>query len=485
MLSPDQERNIQGVGVAGFRKDHQQLLFVRFADAASGRQLLTAVKNFVASHLEVAAFNQAYSEILKRTGREDVIEATWVGLLIGPKGYASLGVNLGSELLPGPGSEAFAAGMAARASDIGHTRRGDQPSEWLTAFRPENGVDALIVVAADRKEDLDARVAQIGDLVTQAGCEVVYQEESNVLPGTLKGHEHFGFKDGLSQPTIAETEEPPVPNEPPVVPLGEFVLGYPDTAGEPQVRSLWRDGSFVAFERITQHVIAFRQQAAKVTESTNPALSSAQMEAKMVGRWPSGTPVETSPESDAGESGVTNAFQYKAEPFNDDEGIKTPRFAHIRKANPRDETTPDPAGSVARHRMIRRGVPFGPPLPEGATTDDGVARGLHFLCFVADLARQFEFVQREWLSNPNFPNGGKPAQEGGSYQPPAEGTPPDGPDPVVGEHNPGAKCAFHQANAMHALELGAEVVNITAGEYFFAPSIRSLEALASGKTASE
>lgn len=485
MLSPEQERNIQGVGVAGFRKDHQQLLFVRFADAPSGRQLLTVMKDFVASHLEVAAFNQAYSEILKRTGREDVVESTWVGLMIGPKGYAKLGVNLSAELLPGPGSEAFAAGMAARASEIGHTRPSDQPSGWITAFRPENGVDALIVVAADHKEDLDARVAQMGDLISQAGCEVVYQEESNVLPGKLKGHEHFGFKDGLSQPTIAEVEPEPAPNEPPASRLGEFVLGYPDTAGEPQVRSLWRDGSFVAFERITQHVVAFRQQAAKATEVTNPTLSPAQMEAKMVGRWPSGAPLETAPETDPGENGVTNAFQYKAEPFNDDEGVKTPRFAHIRKANPRDETTPDPTDPIARHRMVRRGVPFGPPLPEGATTDDGVARGLHFLCFVADLARQFEFVQREWLSNPNFPNGGKPGQEGGPYQPPAPGTPADGPDPVVGEHDPGAQCALHQASGVHTFALGEEVVNVTAGEYFFAPSISAIEHLASGKTASE
>ncbi len=87
MLNQEQERNIQGVGVAGFRKDHQHLLFVTFRDATSGQMLLSSLADLVASSLEVSAFNRAFSEILHRTGREDVIEATWVGLLVGPRGY--------------------------------------------------------------------------------------------------------------------------------------------------------------------------------------------------------------------------------------------------------------------------------------------------------------------------------------------------------------------------------------------------------------
>lgn len=265
------------------------------------------------------------------------------------------------------------------------------------------------------------------------------------------------------------------------------MLGYPDQLEQiTNDRGLWRDGSFAVFERITQDVIGFRAQAAKAAEGTNPALNPAQMEAKTVGRWPSGAPLETAPETEPADgAGVTNAFHYKAEPFNDDEGAKTPQFAHIRKANPRDETRPDPEDLVGRHRMIRRGVPFGPPLSPGASVDDGQARGLHFLCFVADLQRQFEFVQARWLNDENFPNGGKPEHENGPYLPPSPGTPPNGPDPVVGEHGPGAKCALHQTSGTHVFELGGEVVNVTAGEYFFAPSISALKALAGGAIASQ
>jgi hypothetical protein len=188
-LTPDQRRNIQGVGLAGFRKDFQQLLFLRFADAATARKLLATLKDHVASYLEVRAFNEAYSEILNRTGREDVIEATWVGLLIGPEGYIKLGVDL-SELPAGPGTDAFMAGMAGRAQEIGHTRPNDAPAGWRPEFRPGSRVDGCVIVASDDKDDLDPRITEIGDLVTQAGCEVAFEEASEVLPGKLRGHEH-------------------------------------------------------------------------------------------------------------------------------------------------------------------------------------------------------------------------------------------------------------------------------------------------------
>jgi Dyp-type peroxidase family len=484
-LTSDQQRNIQGVGLAGFRKDTQELMFLRFGDAASARSLLAKLEPYMATFAEVSQFNAAFSEILQRTGREDVVEATWVGLLIGPRGYGKLGVNLG-ELPAGPATDAFTAGMAARAGAIGHTRPNDAPTGWIAEFRSDQGIDALVIVAADDTDDLDERVTEIENLVSAAGCEIAFQERSATLPGALKGHEHFGFKDGISQPAIIDLDPAPQPNEPPAIQLGELVLGYPDQTGNAAaVGNLWQDGSFAAFERIAQNVPAFRQQAQNLGGGANPPLSADQMAAKTMGRWPSGTPLETNPDADPGDTGVTNAFQYQAAPFGDDDGSKTPRFAHIRKANPRDETRPAGDDPVERHRMIRRGAPFGPPLPSSATTDDGVPRGLHFLCIVADLARQFEFVRARWMSDANFPSGGTPATPGGPYTPPQPGTLADGPDPVVGEHDDtGVEVALHQPSGVHGLALGPEVVSVTAGEYFFVPSLTAIAKLAAGATTS-
>ena len=52
--------------------------------------------------------------------------------------------------------------------------------------------------------------------------------------------------------------------------------------------------------------------------------------------------------------------------------------------------------------MIRRGMPYGPPLPDGVLDDDGADRGLCFVSFQASIARQFEGVQVPWLNDGNI-----------------------------------------------------------------------------------
>ena len=55
-----------------------------------------------------------------------------------------------------------------------------------------------------------------------------------------------------------------------------------------------------------------------------------------------------------------------------------------------------------RHRIIRRGMPYGPELPRGVFEDDEKDRGLIFVCFNASISRQFESVQRQWLDDGNI-----------------------------------------------------------------------------------
>jgi Dyp-type peroxidase family len=473
------EANVQGIGLAGFRKDHQELLFVRFADARRGRRLLGHLAPNVATHEEVAAFNRLFSEIRRRRGEDGTVQATWLGLALSAEGLRMLGADLGG-LGEGEGSAAFAERMASRAEEIGDTRPADQPSAWEREFRPEAPpIQALLVLAADSGDDLADRVAWARERIEDADCEVVFSERGHTLPGRMAGHEHFGFKDGVSQPAVADIDPPPAEGEPPAIALGEFVLGYPDQNGQVAPASdTFKDGSFLVFRRLRQDVFGFRRQAAATLPEASPVPTQAQLAAKMVGRWPSGAPTETSPDEDPGNDGVTNAFAYGA----DTDGERTPRFAHVRKVNPRDEVRPSAEGEpVERRRMIRRGIPFGEPLPPEATEDDGRKRGLHFISIVSDVVRQFEFIQRQWASDPNFPSGGAPATEGGPYSPPSGGEPSDGPDPIIGQHDDeGVEDALHQESGVRRFPLGPEVVNVTAGEYFFCPSIAAIDALATG-----
>ncbi len=366
--------------------------------------------------------------------------------------------------------------MAARAAQINDIRPEDAPAGWKPEFRPGAGVHMLVVVASDEIADLGHEVARVREAVSACGAHVVFRERGHTLRGRMRGREHFGFRDGGSQPAIDGYNEPPQTGEPPAVPPGEFVLGYPDaTGGTPVGDPLWTDGSHVVFRRLAQDVTLFRQQAAAGVPGADPTVAADQLAAKMIGRWPSGAPVELHPDIDPGPGNESNAFQYASDP----DGQKCPRWAHIRKANPRDESVPGPDDDPSLHRMLRRGIPYGTALSPQATSDDGKERGLHFFAVVADVARQFEVPQSRWLDDPNFPAGQPAPPAGAGYGPPTQGL-PDGPDPVVGHHDAGQPCVLRQPSGEHPFPLLAQTVRVTAGEYFFLPSLAAIKLLADG-----
>jgi len=178
------------------------------------------------------------------------------------------------------------------------------------------------------------------------------------------------------------------------------VPGYPDELGgiqrtEPEL--LGRNGTYVVFRKLHQRVAEFRKYLKSNSKDPN---EEELLAAKMMGRWRSGAPLALCPFHDDPALGVdakrNNNFLFQED---DPLGFKTPGGSHIRRTNPRDAEI----GGVARiHRMIRRGTAYGPLLPEGVLEDDGVDRGLVFAFVGANLGRQFEFVQSEWINDGVF-----------------------------------------------------------------------------------
>jgi Dyp-type peroxidase family len=298
--------------------------------------------------------------------------------------------------------DAFRAGMAARAAQLGDD--GTNAEQYR-----ENGADGasdVLLWTAGTAPDLSRRTAAlIKDAKSHGLTERIVQEAGH-LPGDAR-REHFGFADGLSQPRVAglHADRPAKRGtalaERPVA-AGEFVLGYLDEdraippAPEPQ--ALTRNGSYLVYRKLQQDVAAFRRLL--LQHASLFAYGSEEVAAKLVGRWRDGSPLILAPRAPDPELGrrrrTANAFGYGRDP----DGWVCPAGAHIRRANPRD-ALPFKGALVERHRMIRRGIPYGPALPANATEDDGVDRGLVFICFVADIARQFEFVQARWLQDGN------------------------------------------------------------------------------------
>ena len=472
VLTPEVSAVVQGLGLAGFRKDYQHVMCLTLRDAASGQALIGKLAPLIATDAEVAHFNRLFSGIRKRRGSdslsEQAVTATWIGIGISAFGLAKLGVLVTDELPAGDGMNAFVAGMAARAQQIGDIG-GDDPSTWRPGISQS---DVILILASDTSDGLGKTTRELEDLVSSYGAVITYAESGQTLPGRMRGHEHFGFKDGSSQPDIVGYTAPAPAGAPGAVAIGEFLLGYPDQAGPAaQVGPHFLNGSQLVFRRLHQDVVGFTAQAAATATAVSPAISADLAAAKMVGRWPSDAPLEGNPDTDPGSDGVTNAFAFSSP---DADGHVVPQCAHIRKVNPRDESQPAPAQDPQRHRMIRRGIPY-----TSDHLEDGPDRGLHFLAVVADVNRQFEFVQHQWSDDPNFPNGGTPATNGG-YSPPEPGTPAAGPDAVSGHYPDGALDAYVPAAgaAAQTVPLSHQLVRMTGGEYYLLPSITALDLIA-------
>jgi Dyp-type peroxidase family len=161
---------------------------------------------------------------------------------------------------------------------------------------------------------------------------------------------------------------------------------------------------------------------------------------------------------------------------SDPDGPLCPFAGHIRKAYPRDDrgtASPDICeGTTQTHRIMRRGIPFGPPFPSDPPEGykDPTDRGLLFLCYQTSIVEQFEFIQTAWANNPDF----KDVAKGKVPRP--------GFDLIIGQ-NGGKDRDFvvPLPDGSHA-KITAKVdwVIPTGAGYFFSPSIPALCGLADG-----
>ncbi|WP_432147106.1 Dyp-type peroxidase [Streptomyces sp. bgisy084] len=411
-------------------------LFLRVDDRHAGRALLRQLIPVTASGLPGV----------------DLEQDAWVAVAFTYQGLAALGVPRESlDSFP----QAFREGMAARADLIGDV--GDSaPDHWETPFGTGDVHIALSVLASDEaqlgKELQRARAAYQGT----SGVRVIWQQDVRQLP---TGRTTLGFRDGISQPNIEGVELPGSnPREVPIK-AGEFILGYPDETGHvpamPTPDLLGRNGTYVAVRKIHTNVAAWRQY---LRANTSSAEEEALLAAKMVGRWPSGAPLELAPERDDPELGAdwrrNNDFLYRE---NDDRGFRCPAGAHIRRINPRDATI---IGDARMHRLIRRGTTYGPPLPDGVLEDDGAERGLIGAFLGAHLERQFEFIKSEWVNDGNFI--GSPGEK----------------DPVAGHHGGTGSVTIPEKPIRRRLRNLPSFVVTRGGEYCFLPSLRALRWLA-------
>lgn len=452
--------DVQGLVGSGYgRLPEAEFVGVRVDEGAAGRAFLTALLPEVtstASPRGTSAVNVALTDT----------------------GMARLG-------LPQAARDGFS--LEFRAGMVTPTRSaflGDEgvhaPSTWAWGGPGAPRVDVLVLLYAASRDGL----AQLRDRVRR-WLEPDGVVEVLALPtSTLTPRDHLGFVDGISQPEVADLHGVRAGAD---VPLGEFLLGYPNAYGTRTGRPLLpasadpagllprlhgrdgagrvdfgRNGTYLVVRTLSVDTAAFWDHARRWAQRTG--LSADLVAAKLLGRWPNGTSLTVSPDRELDVEPVDNGFRYHRD--GDVAGRRCPVASHVRRANPRDSLDPRPGSEASvrvndRHRLIRRGRQYGPP-PDGTGAAD-VERGLHFVCLNANLARQFEFVQHTWLNNPAF--------AGLS----------DSPDPIAGHHPPGTGVFRIPATPVRERRLDLpDFVRVRGGAYFFLPGIRALRHLATG-----
>jgi Dyp-type peroxidase family len=311
-------------------------------------------------------------------------------------------------------SKEFRQGMAGRSELLGDIGPSD-PATWETGLG-SGDAHVLLTINAQRTSDHQRALGKMKVAMDAAGgLRIVHQEDAELLPGS---REHFGYADGFAQPAIEGASEDKARGG--GVPLkdggwralapGEFILGCPDedTRVDPEGRlpnapadPLGRNGTYMVWRKLYQDVARWRsviRDAGELYEHGDEH----KLSAKVVGRWPNGAPLVRHPDGppddyDPKSAADVNDFRYDA----DREGMRCPLGAHIRRSNPRDALGFDGHLSF-RHRMIRRGMPYGKALQEGVVDDDGADRGLVFVSFQASISRQFEGVQVQWCNSGNI-----------------------------------------------------------------------------------
>ncbi|WP_243074646.1 Dyp-type peroxidase [Microbacterium sp. SS28] len=507
--------DVQGNVVPGFNKDHQRFLFLVIDDVTRARAWLQWLAPRLSSMQEVLDFRREFRRERLLTGAADPsAKATWTAFALSRSGVVTL---LGEDALEQLGDEAFRQGMAERSTYLGDPATpgtSGHRGAWRVGGE-DCQADFLVTVAADSADDAAEEAAAIIEVAARSGVRLLFEQTCANLPGTLAGHEHFGFKDGVSQPGIrgvtADGEylapryvDPRNPHArifgkagQPLVWPGQFVLGMPrQNPADPQVPATdegrfpdWaRHGSYLVCRRLDQDVPAFWDFAAAGAEAhgTTPV----HFASMLVGRWPSGAPISRAPEEDdlplAGDEFANNHFL-----FDDDTGGWAPTTAlseggyagdghpkaksdlfgqvcpmagHIRKVNPRDSGTDfgAPADTFLR-LMLRRGIPYGPPLagvPDPAPELVAAERGLMFVAHMASIEDQFEFVTRRWANSPLQPNAG-------------------GHDPIIGQSDVYGDrertIELRGANGERTTyTLDRAFVTASGGGYFFAPPISAV-----------
>ncbi|MDB5683434.1 MAG: peroxidase [Sphingomonas bacterium] len=467
---------LQGNALKSHGRNESRHLFLKFT--ATPAQVRAWIRTRIAPRVLSAAAQRAQSA----AGGDGGLVLLFY---LSAEGYRYLGLDP-SKLK----SRIFNKGMKHHGSNLiaelfSTDNKDPKPGRWEAGF--QKVIHAMVSLADDQAQDQTRLLNAVSLMQTELSgvADILLIDKGRALRRTVRDGtplaspepvEHFGYFDGISQPLFTRED------------LDRYRLdrkGDPDTGWDPGASLdllVEKDpfttatdayGSYLVYRKLHQDFGQFhaREDAAAAAAGLPDELGGA----LTVGRFEDGTPAVVS--STAGHA-YTNDFVYKSpDPAKslDPDGLRCPAHAHIRKVNPRGTTPRTSFEDERRRRITRRGIPYGKPMPgicDATEIDPNPAadRGLLFMCYQANIEKQFEFIQRTWVDNPNFPTNVLNLPTGQDT----------GDDPLIGQDKAEPQRwprKWGDAAAGRVKFNFEAAVTLKGGEYFFAPSLPFLAAL--------
>lgn len=512
---------VKGYGHFGYPM--ARYIFYRIHNEKAGREFVEGINPLITTGIPW--------ELTAQSGADNAPPPVTTNIAFTYQGLKMLGVPRKSlQSFP----EDFAMGMEQRKDILGDDDA-SAPKNWDEIWH-SGAVHVWISINGKIEEAMEKRYQEICALLAKSSkgveqlsghrgadgaTDLPYQSASVLYKnGIPQASEHFGYRDGISDPYFAASSGnpnrvigggKPTRGDPATkegwepLETGEFILGHRDEAFEtpaaPLPPLLAFNGTFMVYRKLHENVGSFNHYLDEMGAKYPGGKE--MLAAKFSGRWrASGAPITQFPtEAEANafdeKFNAAEARIYAEQPnpskeavteytalkqqlvaFNYDHdlnGARCPLGAHTRRINPRGaledglEAFNTPGALVNRRRILRRGLPYGE--VKDSSQDDG-DHGIIFMVINASISRQFEFVQQQWI---NYGNDFKLANDK---------------DPLLGNHGVDAGGKPNGRMILEGDPKGEEApffcsamprfVETRGGDYFFVPSLTALHMLAEG-----
>lgn len=423
-------KNIQGNILKSHGRNHTRHLILCFK-ADSGND---DIRNWIAEFAQgketpfgqvkvTSALEQDKAAGRWRNGETGEFGELFAMILISATGYHKLGLQL-------PVSDEQFPSMKKPINEI--LSKYDDVENWVPPYQDD--VDAMILLAHNDCDELNQVTSFLKEALSVFCENAIPVEKGQKLTIKVGGKdiaiEHFGYADGISQPSMTQQE---IEAE-----IGKRGNKYWNPEAAPELVLVKERGanshygSFMVFRKLRQDKAQFNERikalGGRLKDERIGGDTNALAGALVFGRRRNGHPII--PTNKLPED-IANDFE-----FNE----RCPTHAHIRKVNSRSH-------DKRNERIVRRGITYG----DGEQSDADV--GLLFMSFQADL-KTFETLQSRAYSS-----------EGGV-------------DPILGKNLAEANQTWEVFSIKIADCPVAGLVTLLGGEYFFAPSISFLTQLA-------